>query len=59
MNSSLLFNSSEDVVEIQGRWFITAGRRGFNLPRNNGRGYDSQELARKAMERLDRKAAGR
>lgn len=52
MNSSLLFSSLSDVVEIEGRWFITAGHCGFNSNANNGRGYATAEMARKSSERF-------
>jgi len=59
MNSSLLFSSSSDVVEIEGRWFITAGHCGFNSRANNDKGYATPEAARKAMAAIQRKAAAR
>jgi len=33
------------VVQINGRWFITMGNAGFNLPRNNGRGWATRAEA--------------
>jgi hypothetical protein len=34
-----------------GRWFITIGHAGFNLPANNGRGYATREAAVRAHAR--------
>lgn len=41
---------------VTGRWYITAGHPGFNLPANNRSGYASATAARAAMDRLVRKA---
>jgi hypothetical protein len=37
-----------------GRWFITLGHAGFNLPANNRSGYASQARALAAHERCAR-----
>ena len=34
-----------------GRWFITMGHAGFNLPANNREGYESRYRAYRAMKR--------
>lgn len=36
-----------------GRWFITIGHAGFNLPANNGRGYVSEASALRAFARCE------
>jgi hypothetical protein len=35
-----------------GRWYITMGHAGFNLPANNGRGYRTPNLAAAQIARL-------
>jgi len=37
--------------QTSGRWFITMGHPGFNLPQNNGRGFKTRRWATLAMER--------
>ena len=37
--------------ERTGRWFITMGTPGFNLPANNGSGYASKASAERAIAR--------
>jgi len=36
-----------------GRFFITMGHAGFNLPANNGRGYATREAAKRAHLRCN------
>ena len=52
MNSPL--NSINLVVEINGRFFITMGNRGYNLPANNRRGYATLKAATAASDRCGR-----
>lgn len=35
---------------VTGRWFITMGHAGFNLPVNNGRGYATEARAIEASK---------
>jgi hypothetical protein len=35
-----------------GRWYITMGHPGFNLPQNNGKGWASRGGALKALTKL-------
>lgn len=39
--------------EATGRWFITMGHAGFNLPTNNGHGYATEGSAVKASMRCE------
>ncbi len=41
----------KQVAVQNGRWFITMGHPGFNLPANNGRGYASKAKALAAHAR--------
>mgnify|MGYP001601083958 FL=1 len=36
---------------VSGAWYIAGGHPGFNLPRNNGGGYESRNGAMAAMRR--------
>jgi hypothetical protein len=42
-----------------GRYFITSGHVGFNLPANNRTGYATNPTARAAIVRIITKAGGR
>jgi len=42
-------NCSESVKRGPSGWFITMGHPGFNSTANNGRGYKSEALAKKAV----------
>lgn len=50
-----LFDTAARIVEIDGRWFITAGNPGFNT-RQNQTGYDSRKAAEKAGARVAKRA---
>jgi hypothetical protein len=41
-----------------GRWFITMGHPGFNLPANNRAGYATHSLAARALRRCAGARAG-
>jgi len=45
-----LTRTDTDVVEIDGRFFITIGNRNFNSYANNRNGYASPEKARAAIK---------
>jgi hypothetical protein len=40
-----ILDNSVPVVEIHGRWYITAGTPGFNSRINNGRGFSYRSTA--------------
>jgi hypothetical protein len=40
-----LLRQDVPVVEIEGRWYITAGQPGFNTLANNTQGYASEDVA--------------
>jgi hypothetical protein len=40
-----LLRQDVPVVEIEGRWYITAGQPGFNTHANNFQGYASEDVA--------------
>lgn len=46
------FTSTDAVVQISNRWFISFGHAGFNLVENNGFGWATQEDAMRAHRQL-------
>ena len=48
--------SENRVVKVGSRFFISAGRPGFNLPANNRSGYSAAKAAEKASLRCESNA---
>ena len=46
------FETTEPVVQISNRWFISFGHAGFNLVENNGFGWATEQDAMQAHRQL-------